>query len=297
MTALASTWQFPITATRKIEAGPNGDIRATVSSDDGPFYLAAESTDFSRPPTSSQWAIEPSKSFRLAASLLSSDPGLDLDIWVVQYNGRSDFGRHRPGEPGHTALSFRLGPRPTRSKWPCDSQVKDLPTWDHLGSRNESSDGSRSRRLADHPARLSSYAGEDLIFILGAPRSGTTWLLRLIAEHPAVAAATVDNLALRGTTTKHSKQTSSTRRGLPTASYAERSIASVSVLQATSLLRRHRFTSSTPTGFVGCSQRPLSCSLIATLLPSSTRCSTLAGQRTLGGRGHQPNQVQRSSYG
>ena len=38
-------------------------------------------------------------------------------------------------------LYSRLGPRPTRS-WPCDSQVKDLPTWDHLGSRNESSDGS-----------------------------------------------------------------------------------------------------------------------------------------------------------
>jgi hypothetical protein len=30
------------------------------------------------------------------------------------------------------------------------------------------------------------YTGEDLVFLVGCPRSGTTWLQRLIASHPAV---------------------------------------------------------------------------------------------------------------
>ena len=199
VTALAPTWQFPITATRKIEAGPNGDIRATVSSDDGPFYLAAESTDFSRPPTSSQWAIEPSKSFRLAASLLSSDPGLDLDIWVVQYNGQKRLRSASTRlEPGRTALSFTTGPETNAVKVAVRFAGQGSA---HLGPLGLTERIERWKPVAPTrrppSGRLSSYAGEDLIFILGAPRSGTTWLLRLIAEHPAVAAATVDNLALR----------------------------------------------------------------------------------------------------
>ena len=211
-----------------------------MSSDDGPFYLAAESTDFSRPPTSSQWAIEPSKSFRLAASLLSSDPGLDLDIWVVQYNGQKRLRSASTRlEPGRTALSFTTGPETNAVKVAVRFAGQGSA---HLGPLGLTERIERWKPVAPTrrppSGRLSSYAGEDLIFILGAPRSGTTWLLRLIAEHPAVAAATVDNLALPRTTTKHSKQTSSTRRAdSPTASYAERSIASVSVLQATSLLR------------------------------------------------------------
>jgi len=41
------------------------------------------------------------------------------------------------------------------------------------------------------------YRGENLVFILGPPRSGTTWMLSLLKEHPDVVAATVDNLGMR----------------------------------------------------------------------------------------------------
>ena len=45
--------------------------------------------------------------------------------------------------------------------------------------------------------KIDDYRGENLVFILGPPRSGTTWLLSLMKEHPQVAAATVDNLGVR----------------------------------------------------------------------------------------------------
>lgn len=35
-------------------------------------------------------------------------------------------------------------------------------------------------------AEMDGYAGENLIFIVGCPRSGTTWLQRLLASHPSV---------------------------------------------------------------------------------------------------------------
>jgi len=51
----------------------------------------------------------------------------------------------------------------------------------------------RSTELPDRE----SYRGENLLFILGPPRSGTTWMLSLLKEHPDVVAATVDNLGAR----------------------------------------------------------------------------------------------------
>ena len=51
----------------------------------------------------------------------------------------------------------------------------------------------RSRVLPDFQA----YAGENLAFIIGPPRSGTTWLLNLLRSHPDVVAANVDNLRAR----------------------------------------------------------------------------------------------------
>lgn len=38
----------------------------------------------------------------------------------------------------------------------------------------------------DGEGRAAAYRGENLAFIVGAPRSGTTWLQRLIASHPTV---------------------------------------------------------------------------------------------------------------
>jgi hypothetical protein len=41
------------------------------------------------------------------------------------------------------------------------------------------------------------YRGDNLVFIVGPPRSGTTWVLSLLKEHPDVLAADVDNLGIR----------------------------------------------------------------------------------------------------
>ncbi len=44
---------------------------------------------------------------------------------------------------------------------------------------------------------MPAFTGDNLVFILGAPRSGTTWLLRLMSSHDDVVTANVDNLAIR----------------------------------------------------------------------------------------------------
>jgi len=38
--------------------------------------------------------------------------------------------------------------------------------------------------------------GDNLVFVVGPPRSGTTWVLKLLSEHPDVVAATADNLGM-----------------------------------------------------------------------------------------------------
>jgi|GEM_PF-4716183 len=50
----------------------------------------------------------------------------------------------------------------------------------------------------DQPRSMGDgFLGENLVFVLGAPRSGTTWVLKLLSEHPDVVAADVDNLGIR----------------------------------------------------------------------------------------------------
>ena len=47
------------------------------------------------------------------------------------------------------------------------------------------------------PVGSGKYTGENLVFVFGPPRSGTTWVLSLLKEHPDVIAADVDNLNVR----------------------------------------------------------------------------------------------------
>jgi hypothetical protein len=50
----------------------------------------------------------------------------------------------------------------------------------------------------DQPRSMDDrFLGENLVFVMGAPRSGTTWVLKLLEEHPDVVAANVDNLGIR----------------------------------------------------------------------------------------------------
>ena len=49
----------------------------------------------------------------------------------------------------------------------------------------------------DQPRSMDDkFVGENLVFVLGAPRSGTTWVLKLLEEHPGVVAATPKNLGI-----------------------------------------------------------------------------------------------------
>lgn len=45
---------------------------------------------------------------------------------------------------------------------------------------------SRMRACISSPALNSDYDGHNLVFVVGCPRSGTTWLQRLLASHPQI---------------------------------------------------------------------------------------------------------------
>lgn len=54
----------------------------------------------------------------------------------------------------------------------------------------------RIYRRSTHLPKENSYRGENLVFIVGPPRSGTTWVLSLLKEHPDIKHATMKNLRL-----------------------------------------------------------------------------------------------------
>ena len=266
---------IPVTALQN-RAGPTWRHQGDRESDDGPFYLAAESTDFSLRQPAASGRSNPA-GFRLAASLLSSDPGLDLDIWVVQYNGQKRLVGIDPasGLAAGALIDRARDQRSQSGRAIRRSRIHLGP----LGLTDESSDGAgranspttqRGGSLATPVKTSSSFSALEI-----GDRPSP------IAEHPACAAATVDNLALRERqrTSKQRLQRGARIHRQPAAGVprlGQRSSGDVIVGKHRFLLYTDRIRRVFP--------EAASCSLIATLLPSSTRCSTLAGQDR-GGRG------------
>jgi hypothetical protein len=55
----------------------------------------------------------------------------------------------------------------------------------------------KSLKRSFAPVGSGKFTGENLVFVFGPPRSGTTWVHSLLKEHPDVIAADVDNLDVR----------------------------------------------------------------------------------------------------
>jgi len=184
----------------------SGRLRAQFNVPGGEwFYLQSDRAGFGSPPTDpGSWRMDPDGRYRFTVPLSVLDGSPRIVLWVIEYDAEHRlrhsvlnltqginrlelvsssrttcfrllfrFAGSGTVELGPVAMAERRQPRSAAA--PCDVTL------------------TRARQILDFHA----YQGENLVFVVGPPRSGTTWLLNLLAAHPDVVAATVDNLGAR----------------------------------------------------------------------------------------------------
>ena len=123
-----------------------------------------------------------------------------LELWWIEYDpdGRRlkhdrqalRAGRNRLEVTTHAvAASARIALRVSQP----GSAVIGMLTTERKALRGIESSAPLRREASDDET---AYRGENLVFVFGPPRSGTTWVLRLLSEHPRVVAATEANLGI-----------------------------------------------------------------------------------------------------
>ena len=168
---------------------------------DGKAFLLHGTGRFSAPPKHGGIPIEGGRftMFSVDARVLAGSPRVSL--WALEYDDESQTGDARtPIRPGMNTLRFLASGR----------SLVVRPVIRVAGSGTIALGPIRLSFLApgsaSEPAPVLARStaptprgseGEDLVFIMGPPRSGTTWLLRLFQEHPACTIADLDNLDAR----------------------------------------------------------------------------------------------------
>jgi glycosyltransferase involved in cell wall biosynthesis len=203
---LSSAYSYPKASNRSLKLSATGAavVRYDLA-DQEAFYLHSGSGGFASPPADKEaYPMKHRQAYVVNASLqvLSGRPRVTL--WLVEY-GEARRLKHatlelRPGEnrlrvrTSEETACFRLAFRFSGS-----GAVVLSPPRLFEQQAGTSASPRRPPPVLRVPARpdFHSYAGENLVFIIGPPRSGTTWLLNLLRNHPCVLAATVDNLDVR----------------------------------------------------------------------------------------------------
>ena len=145
-------------------------------------------------------AILPDTRYALNCDVSSVAGRVALELWWIEYDAeglrlkhdRRDIiaGRNRLEVTTHpSAANARLA---LRISQPGSAVVASLTT-ERKAMRGIETPAPRRREATEDEA---AYRGENLVFVFGSPRSGTTWVLRLLSEHPRVLAATEANLGI-----------------------------------------------------------------------------------------------------
>lgn len=199
-----SSWVFPKDDARlTISVSENNSLDVECNfTDDDKIYLISEPGRFDMPPVDpAEYHIAPDTSFEVVTSthVVAGSPLVQL--WVIEYSDNERV--------AHTNIMLREGRNVlefiSSSETICfkiafrfsgEGAITINPLKFFKKESNETlpklteEDLLRSRELPD----FHDYQGENLIFIVGPPRSGTTWLLNLLREHPDVIGATEENL-------------------------------------------------------------------------------------------------------
>jgi hypothetical protein len=185
-----------------ISVEEDGTLHMTTAMDpDEKVYFTAGDARFNAPsPLAHEWRLEPDMEYVLSLTyrIISGNPSTTL--WMIEYDVQKRLkhvvknlipGRNtihwRSSEAVH---SFRFALRLSGTGI---VQVSPFRLEKILHGEREKTHKRRIDRLPAYGA----YAGENLVFILGPPRSGTTWVLTTLQAHPQVSLATLDNLDVR----------------------------------------------------------------------------------------------------
>lgn len=123
-----------------------------------------------------------------------------LQLWWIEYDARGRRLKHDRQElhAGRNRLEVTTHARAARVRIAlrvseAGSAVVGSLTTERKASRVIGPPALRRRSATDDET---AYRGENLVFVFGSPRSGTTWVLRLLSEHPRVVTATEANLGI-----------------------------------------------------------------------------------------------------
>lgn len=181
-------------------------LASTLAANESGYLASAPGVHIHPPENPDLWPMKAGALhvLDLTVSVAEGDPRLWL--WVLEYGPRKRVGRQRLRlHHGDNQIVFRATDDTVSFRLAIGLSgagiaVIEPPRLFELDpERTRPFDGppfdDRRERAALPP--LDRYEGENLVFVVGPPRSGTTWLLNLLAAHPDVVAATVDNLDIR----------------------------------------------------------------------------------------------------
>ena len=169
---------------------------------DDRFYIATESSNFKKPPNDTRlWQVKSNQALELWVVMKTQEGSPVVQTWFIDFDEKKRLShtvhllQDGLNKIEHAtslhARSFRIAIRFSGAgkvlleplRWR-EREEKSLPT---------KCLQQRDTQVSD----FASYNGQNLVFIVGPPRSGTTWVLNLLKEHLQVVAATLDNLQAR----------------------------------------------------------------------------------------------------
>lgn len=183
-------------------------------SDDEHVYVRHDAAGFDQaPPDQAAKPLEANRHYEAHMSARHVQGDTSAKLWVIEYDSRKRLkdstlvlkeGLNRMefrSSAGTTCFraAIRFCGSGTVSLSPlamfCFDECEDSPNMPGQ-MRPHAFDADAMTRSAGGD-EFHTCTGENLVFIVGAPRSGTTWVLNLLRQHPDVVLANADNLDVR----------------------------------------------------------------------------------------------------
>ena len=154
------------------------------------IYLTSGPQPFSRSNTQLDYPVQDGDPRVVSVPVLALEASLGLMLFIAEYEaGKRIRQKQYRLQPGQNEFHFRPEPR--------SETVRVFIRFAGTGAfRLGEVQLKRQPIVPAEAGERHGYRGENLIFVLGAPRSGTTWLLGVLGSHPDVHQVTEADLML-----------------------------------------------------------------------------------------------------
>jgi len=156
--------------------------------DDQSIYLTTGSQVFGKPALNSQLVLQAHGPITVSLPVTQLDEALNLSLFIAEYDSAERLNQKQYSmQAGTNEIHFRPDDR--------SESIRLFLRFSGKGQFRINPVGISFKSEQD-PVYGKKYLGENLIFILGAPRSGTSWLLGVIGAHPDVHQASEQDFGL-----------------------------------------------------------------------------------------------------